>query len=1239
MLAPLDKNPTLDPSQDFYEMRRAGIGFIQAAGSGQWTDYNVHDPGVTILEALCFAITDLGYRIGWNIEDLLTPKSPPADAQQPYPNQAFFTAREILTVNPTRTADLRRALIDIPGVRDAWVICKSQACQVSYWAFCDLTGQLVLQYAKPDNPPNPAKEVWALGLYEILLELEEDPSLGDLNDRMIAYNSVFHDRNGAHPIIMELRFPDIALLELNQWQNFLSSDAVFADPTAFKIDQFRLGATKNFDLYGDLTTPDARDSYIRAQWNNVFYVSFTITEVASGKTIDIENAALRVFGDSAVQQAATAQTWQSLLTDTSAAGFIARYQKKAKATFDIVTSAKAALQTYRNLDEDYCLISGVGVEDVAVCADVEVKPDADIESVQGEIWFQIEQYMSPPIPFRTLQELQKNGVPVENIFEGPALQNGFIEDSDLDSAALKTMLQSSEIINRLTNIEGVIAVNQLRMTKYDSEGNEVAGASDPVWMNGKASYDPNKTSAAWQLSISPRNQPRLYLNRSRFLFYKNGLPFLPQIDDATDMLNQLLGAAERSKNPNAQGDLPPPVGRYRNPDEYYPLQYSFPLTYGVGPAGLPSTALPLRQAQARDLKAYLMMFEQLLGNALEQLAHTADLFSLDPTIAQTYFVKAFDDTLITGFKDIVNGGALSPSAVHALIETIAEFQARRNNFLDHLLARFGEQFNEYALLLTNAAGEAVAQPRLIENKIAFLRRYPAVSHDRAKALNYALAPNAPSNDAGVKRRINLLLGNPDLAFVCTAGPPSAGEYTVAYGLEDGSGRHWLDGTLVVLAASAAEAEAAAYELLLERMILSEAYAITAVAGGTFSLLLNDAAATEIGRNPQAFATQTDAASMRDALFAWGANARMIVVEHLLLRPKFIGDALYPACCDGGCALCGNEDPYSFRLTYVMPGWTAQYTDNLDLRGYADRTIQEETPSHLLPKICWVGNDGFVENPCDDVVDQLAALLIAEGKTASNVPPTQDDACTCASAVYHEFSDSFSAWFAQKKFVFLHADALQPLIDAQLKTVPMISGGACTTVFDAALWDKVRSIMTAYFVEIALNGWQFERFEWAWGQWLEANAEFDWTDERLVERVEAILAANLQTTTVMPGQLCDCARQIVTNYGTHFYAWMQSNVAAGNAFEGLTVFSPPAVTLCPDLSFTPGTQATIAALLNERYGQYAKPSYWLWAVVTLLASLRNTYPGATLHDCQTGGDQNPVRLDSTALGNYPRRSTL
>src|SRR6266436_3673251 len=120
----LPKNPPLEPAQDFYRLRREGIGFIEQMGSKQWTDYNVHDPGITTLEALCYAITDLAYRTGWDIKDILSTETALSDPLQPYPHQAFFTARNILTINPATSDDFRRLLIDLQKVRNAWVLCK-----------------------------------------------------------------------------------------------------------------------------------------------------------------------------------------------------------------------------------------------------------------------------------------------------------------------------------------------------------------------------------------------------------------------------------------------------------------------------------------------------------------------------------------------------------------------------------------------------------------------------------------------------------------------------------------------------------------------------------------------------------------------------------------------------------------------------------------------------------------------------------------------------------------------------------------------------------------------------------------------------------------------------------------------------------------------------------------------------------------------------------------------------------
>ena len=185
------------------------------------------------------------------------------------------------------------------------------------------------------------------------------------------------------------------------------------------------------------------------------------------------------------------------------------------------------------------------------------------------------------------------------------------------------------------------------------------------------------------------------------------------------------------------------------------------------------------------------------------------------------------------------------------------------------------------------------------------------------------------------------------------------------------------------------------------------------------------------------------------------------------------------------------------------------------------------------------------------------------------------------------------------------------------------------------------MMTKHFVEIALYGWQFERFEDAWCKWLDANAAIDWTEERLLERVQAILETqSADAPAVRRSAICECASAILTRYGMAFYDWMEGNLKAGHRVRAI---SPPSIlppiTLCAGMSFKPGTADAIAALLGERYDAYKEVSYRLWVVVNLLSKLRNTYPGATLHDCDDGSDHNPVRLDNTALGNYPLRTTL
>ena len=66
------------------------------------------------------------------------------------------------------------------------------------------------------------------------------------------------------------------------------------------------------------------------------------------------------------------------------------------------------------------------------------------------------------------------------------------------------MLRTSDILNSLMDIDGVIAVNQLQLTKYDSEGNPVKGAADPDLGHER---QPHLRSEQSQRVVAPVHQP------------------------------------------------------------------------------------------------------------------------------------------------------------------------------------------------------------------------------------------------------------------------------------------------------------------------------------------------------------------------------------------------------------------------------------------------------------------------------------------------------------------------------------------------------------------------------------------------------------------------------------------------------------------------------------------------------------------------------------------------------------
>ena len=112
----IPKSVATEDDLDFYFLREKGIQYIEELGGVLWTDFNSHDPGITMLEMLCYAITDLGNRIETPIQNLLASKDPSKGfAEQ------FYKSEEIFPNKPVTALDYRKIFIDIDGVRNCWL--------------------------------------------------------------------------------------------------------------------------------------------------------------------------------------------------------------------------------------------------------------------------------------------------------------------------------------------------------------------------------------------------------------------------------------------------------------------------------------------------------------------------------------------------------------------------------------------------------------------------------------------------------------------------------------------------------------------------------------------------------------------------------------------------------------------------------------------------------------------------------------------------------------------------------------------------------------------------------------------------------------------------------------------------------------------------------------------------------------------------------------------------------------
>ncbi|MEL6589832.1 MAG: hypothetical protein AAFQ68_07130, partial [Bacteroidota bacterium] len=97
--------------------------------------------------------------------------------------------------------------------------------------------------------------------------------------------------------------------------------------------------------------------------------------------------------------------------------------------------------------------------------------------------------------------------------------------------------------------------------------------------------------------------------------------------------------------------------------------------------------------------------------------------------------------------------------LQVLMENPSHYQRRRHQFLDHLLARFAEQFTDYSLQMYAMFGQTASTDQaLLEVKSSFLSRYDQLAHNRGQAFDYGQHSWGTPNFSGLEANLAARLG-------------------------------------------------------------------------------------------------------------------------------------------------------------------------------------------------------------------------------------------------------------------------------------------------------------------------------------------------------------------------------------------------------------------------------------------------------------------------------------------------
>ncbi|WP_109832614.1 hypothetical protein [Reichenbachiella versicolor] len=421
-------------------------------------------------------------------------------------------------------------------------------------------------------------------------------------------------------------------------------------------------------------------------------------------------------------------------------------QNNAEAYEAVKGNTFKAYNAVRNICEDIGKIDIAQHIEIGLSVDIEVSGTASTEEVMAHVFYEINNFLCPEIKFYSLEELLDEGYQLNDIYNGPLLKHGFVKTEDLPAKTNRVLV--SEVMKIIMQVEGVSSVKNLKFHVGEEEVDN-------------------------QILLKENELPRLRpvddkeQNNHSINIYKGETQYrTPNSEEVKRRINELKSAGRRVYRLNEK-TVDTLKANAVDIESYYSIQNQFPAVYGIGEEGVSGKASKRRRAQAKQLKGYLLLFEQVIANGLSQLAHVKDLLSFNGKFQESYFTQE-----LTSVPDI------SPILKNEKIDTSSndDFQAnysvglkkilsvgenrfdRIQRLLDYLLALHGEEYSKPLKQFNYYFDNNGMEQFMNSHKATYLQAIPFINSNRSKGYDYTENIEINTNASGLEVKVALLLG-------------------------------------------------------------------------------------------------------------------------------------------------------------------------------------------------------------------------------------------------------------------------------------------------------------------------------------------------------------------------------------------------------------------------------------------------------------------------------------------------